>query len=452
VDEHAHYEFICREAGVGVEYCAEDFQNDGSFVSAIAKALKRSAAADYSRDLSKKSFAGHCRVVKLGFKQGGTPPLGLRRQLVDEHGNFKAVLEHGQRKHLQSDRVIFQPGPLHEMEIVRSIFHQCVFERKTDAKIARDLNQTGILNHCGRPWKSGTIRCILMNEIYIGNYLYNRRTQRLGKKPRSNAPSLWIRAVGVLEPMVDPMVFLEAQTTRRGRRYMFSDREMLARLDALLREKGRLSKSIIDAANFLPTSAVFENRFGSLRKAYKRIGYHKKSSWDFVVGPIVANTISELSSEIISRVVAAGGSAVFDPVADELTIEGHFMITFYVARCNRTEGGLKWAVWRRSTLRGDLIVALRMDEQGKLMDYLLLPVAGFPVAKMEFAEPNKRRLDACRFGHINDLFKSIWRSRNDPLSFPKILQGRQPLGYVASVDRQVRDASGNHTDHPNPTL
>ena len=27
-DESAHYEFICREAGVRVEYCAEEFKND----------------------------------------------------------------------------------------------------------------------------------------------------------------------------------------------------------------------------------------------------------------------------------------------------------------------------------------------------------------------------------------------------------------------------------------
>src|ERR1700731_378948 len=52
VDEHAHYEFICKEAGVRVEYCAEDFPNDGSFMSTMAKYLKRAMAGQYSRDLS----------------------------------------------------------------------------------------------------------------------------------------------------------------------------------------------------------------------------------------------------------------------------------------------------------------------------------------------------------------------------------------------------------------
>src|ERR1700750_921592 len=28
IDESAHYEFLCREAGVAVSYCAEPFEND----------------------------------------------------------------------------------------------------------------------------------------------------------------------------------------------------------------------------------------------------------------------------------------------------------------------------------------------------------------------------------------------------------------------------------------
>src|SRR5437867_7042668 len=37
VDESAHYEFICRKAGVKVAYCAEQFDNDGSLLASIMK-------------------------------------------------------------------------------------------------------------------------------------------------------------------------------------------------------------------------------------------------------------------------------------------------------------------------------------------------------------------------------------------------------------------------------
>jgi DNA invertase Pin-like site-specific DNA recombinase len=41
-DESAHYEFVCRRAGVSVHYCAEQFENDGTPVN-LASALGRSA-------------------------------------------------------------------------------------------------------------------------------------------------------------------------------------------------------------------------------------------------------------------------------------------------------------------------------------------------------------------------------------------------------------------------
>ena len=47
VDESAYYEYICRRAGIGVEYCAEQFENDGSSFATIIKNLKRAMAAEF---------------------------------------------------------------------------------------------------------------------------------------------------------------------------------------------------------------------------------------------------------------------------------------------------------------------------------------------------------------------------------------------------------------------
>jgi DNA invertase Pin-like site-specific DNA recombinase len=58
-DESAYYEFICKEAGIRVVYCAEQFENDGSLASTILKNLKRAMAGEYSRELSVKVFMGH---------------------------------------------------------------------------------------------------------------------------------------------------------------------------------------------------------------------------------------------------------------------------------------------------------------------------------------------------------------------------------------------------------
>jgi DNA invertase Pin-like site-specific DNA recombinase len=53
-DEAAHYEFLCSSSGIPLHYCAESFANDGTAPSSLFKALKRSMAAEYSRELGEK--------------------------------------------------------------------------------------------------------------------------------------------------------------------------------------------------------------------------------------------------------------------------------------------------------------------------------------------------------------------------------------------------------------
>src|SRR5437773_8117649 len=121
-DESAYYEYLCRRAGVSVHYCAEQFENDGSPVSTIVKGVKRAMAGEYSRELSSKVFQGACRLIQMGFKQGGTAGFGLRRMLVDQVGQRKTMLKKGEQKSLQTDRVILVPGPEDEGKVVRWIY------------------------------------------------------------------------------------------------------------------------------------------------------------------------------------------------------------------------------------------------------------------------------------------------------------------------------------------
>jgi DNA invertase Pin-like site-specific DNA recombinase len=91
VDESAHYEYICRRAGVRVIYCTEPFENDNSASSNILKTLKRAMAGEYSRELSSKVFLGQCRGTRDGFRQGAAAGYALQRVLVDCDGNVKGL-------------------------------------------------------------------------------------------------------------------------------------------------------------------------------------------------------------------------------------------------------------------------------------------------------------------------------------------------------------------------
>ena len=204
-DESAYYEFVCREAGIAVHYCAEQFENDGSISTTIIKSVKRAMAGEYSRELSVKVFKGQCRLIQLGFRQGGAAGFGLRRQLVDEHGSRKAELSRGEQKSLQTDRVILIPGPPEEVEIVRRLYRQFVVQRRTEGELAAMLNADGVVTDLGRPWTRGVVHQLLTNEKYVGNNVYNRVSNKLKARRVVNTPDMWVRADGAFDGIVEPV-------------------------------------------------------------------------------------------------------------------------------------------------------------------------------------------------------------------------------------------------------
>ena len=78
-DEGAYYEFLCAKAGIPLHYCTEPFRNDGTAISSLLKALKRSMAAEFSRELGDKVTRGKTRLVQMGFWVGGPAGYGYRR-------------------------------------------------------------------------------------------------------------------------------------------------------------------------------------------------------------------------------------------------------------------------------------------------------------------------------------------------------------------------------------
>jgi DNA invertase Pin-like site-specific DNA recombinase len=124
-DEAAHYEFLCSDAGIPLHYCAELFQNDGTPSSSMLKALKRSMASEFSRELGEKVFRGKKRLTQLGFWMGGLPGYGYKRVMVSADGKRKGMMRLGERKSFTTDRVILMPGSQRELRCVRRIFSMC---------------------------------------------------------------------------------------------------------------------------------------------------------------------------------------------------------------------------------------------------------------------------------------------------------------------------------------
>ena len=176
-DESAHYDFICANAGVPVHYCAEQFSNDGSMQSSLLKAIKRTMAGEFSRELGIKVFDGMKRLVLDGYHAGALPPYGLERMLISPSGAKKGILKRGERKSLKTDRVVLVRGRRNELEHVRKIFDMCANGSKNCPQIAAELNSKHV-THRGKPWDGEMVFQILRRRQYLGLNVWARRDLR----------------------------------------------------------------------------------------------------------------------------------------------------------------------------------------------------------------------------------------------------------------------------------
>jgi DNA invertase Pin-like site-specific DNA recombinase len=413
-DESAYYEYICKRAGIQIAYCAEAFENDGSPVSTIVKGVKRAMAGEYSRELSVKVFAGQCRLVELGFRQGGPAGYGLRRQLVDINGARKATLRRGEQKSLQTDRVVLIPGPETEVHQVRQIYKWFIDEGLTEVEIAGRLNRAEVSTELERQWTRGAVHQVLINEKYVGNNVYNRVSFKLKKLRVVNPPEMWIRRDGAFVGIVAPEVFYTAQGIIRARARRFSDDELIERLRALYRERGFLSAIVIDETDGMPSTSVYAHRFGSLVRAYQLVGYTPDRDYRYVeINRQLRRMHPEIVTQIERQIVEIGGWVTKDVATDLLQVNQEFSVSVILARCNVLDSGARrWKIRIDSGLCPDISVAARLDESNlQILDYYLLPRVDFGVARISLAERNPLEFESYRFDSLEFLYAMTMRAR-----------------------------------------
>lgn len=415
-DQSAYYEYICKDAGVSVRYCAEQFENDGSLSATIIKSMKRAMAGEYSRELSAKVFAGQCRLIKLGFRQGGVAGYGLRRRLVDEHGQAKAELARGEHKSLQTDRVVLVPGPDAEVEIVRRIYKQFVSGGRSEAEIAAALNAEGRTTELGRAWNRALVHQILINEKYAGHNVYNRISFKLKQKRVVNPPDMLVRCDDAFEPLVSDALFAAARSIILARSRRYSDAEMLQLLDSALRTYGRLSALVIDESEDLPSSSAYRYRFGSLVRAYRLVGYDPGRDFSYLETNRALRVMHPaIVAETIAAVEAVGGAIRRDLETDLLHINEELTLSIVIARSTRTHAGTcRWKIRLDAGLHPDITLAVRMDDNNaKVLDYYILPWIDVAVAQgaIRFRDENGVSLDAYRCDTL-DPFVHLTRRTN----------------------------------------
>jgi len=403
-DESAYHEYVLKRAGIRVHYCGEQFANDGSMASALMKTLKRTMAGEYSRELSVKVFAGQCRLIELGFRQGGPAGYGLRRQLIDRDGKEKGLLARGERKSLQTDRVILVPGPESELLVVRELFSQFVDHLQSEKDLALSLNSKGIVSDMDRSWTRATIHQILTNPKYVGANVYNRRSFKLKMKRLINPPEMWISRNEAFQAIVSAEVFLQARRIVNARHVHLTDDELLARLRILLERCGKLSGILIDEAEDMPSSSIYASRFGGLHRAYELIGWSDRRDCSYIeTNRMLRREHKTLVDTILADLRATGADVEMDDHSDLIKINREFTASLILSRCQETKAqSQRWRLRFDAGLVPDITIAARLSPGNQsVQDYYLLPSIDLLWKRLNLAPDNGVCLDLYRFDTLN---------------------------------------------------
>ena len=273
-DEAGHYEFLCREAGVQVRYCAEPFETDEAVAASLFKAVKRTMAAEFSRTLSTNVYAAKTYVAGKGYWVGGSPPYGWQRIAIV--GDQRYFLGKGQRIAGSRGRVVLAHGDEEEIRDVRTIF-RLAGRGLRDSEVATQLSYAG-RTFRGSLWSRRKVGSILVHPVYMGCNVWGRTNQEL-KGPTTQVPSeKWTIMRGAFRPIISERLFEKVQKLRERRkalRRVPSNEEILQKARQFLGAKGWFTTASLASAN-MPSSEFYKYHFGSFRKVQSLIGYQSR--------------------------------------------------------------------------------------------------------------------------------------------------------------------------------
>jgi DNA invertase Pin-like site-specific DNA recombinase/DNA-binding winged helix-turn-helix (wHTH) protein len=369
-DESAHYEFLCRRAGIPVHYCAEQFDNDGRLPNAILKSLKRAMAAEYSRELTVKISSGQKRLAAQGYHVGGAAGYGLRRMLVSANDRRRQVLQEGERKNLKSDHTVLIPGPKREADCVRTIFALAANKKNSPRSIAEELNRRKLPYRGTQRWDYIRVYRILKSEKYIGSNVWGRNQCPFRNRPQRVPRSAWIIKPGAFPAVISSEQFVRAQKqiSRRRCNPGKPDNYYLDRLARFLLRKGEMPAGMLKKRRRI-TASMCTRHFGGVFPAYELIGYkptsHVVNSHEAALKmrSLKADLFNQLKKLFPSklRMVHYSGEKRFRT----LELDGHVRIAVHICRI------------ARSTASGEPRWMLRMrPRDGRLPALICMPDSG----------------------------------------------------------------------------
>jgi hypothetical protein len=338
---------------------------------------------------------------------------GLRRQLIDHDGKVKGILRQGERKSIQTDRIILVPGPRHEILIVQNIFDLYTVGRVSVRGITTLLNERGIATDRGWRWNKHTVQELLANPKYIGANVYNRRSYKLNKKAVRNPPDMWIRRDGAFEPIVPLETFQKAQEITHSKTINLTDDDMLDQLRRLWHKEGKISTALINSSEEMPYACAFRRRFECLSDACSLIGYPPTRDHKYQkTRPSLRRLHRDLYAFVKAQLLLGGATVEKHGHTGAFRVNGEFTACLRLCYCNESGGTPRWSVCLGRSPSPDVTIAVRLRPgNSEILDYFILPNLDRMGERVFIAKDNACGLEVYRFDTL-DFFFGLSKRRN----------------------------------------
>ena len=207
--EAGYWTYQFAEAGVGLVTTDKGLIDWNDFTGWLTYSVDQHAKHQFLVNLSRDVVRGQTEAASKGSWLG-LPPYGYR--IEGERKNKRLVIE--------------SEG---KVNVVRRIFREFVTEGRSLADIARRLQKDGIVPPGeGRPWRYDTVRTILGNPAYAGDYASGRVRYAKYHVVQDGRP---VRVTGPRKHVINPE---EKWIIRRDNHEAIVDRETFDRARELL--------------------------------------------------------------------------------------------------------------------------------------------------------------------------------------------------------------------------
>ena len=264
-----------RDAGVTLVTVNEGPVNWNDFSGRLMYGIKQEGKHQFLRDLSRNTARGQISNAQQGYLCGQAAPYGYDRMLIDEAGVHKQRVRNGEQfAKPRQWRVTLVPSDDPErVATAKWLFDTYANQDLGLRSLVNELNRRGIPGPGGKSWWVGTVREMLRNETYVGDFVWGKR--RIGKYHRVAGGQIKERDASERRPSGDAQVKDNPEEEWLVKRDAFPalvDRDTFARVQAKLEQRrGRTtSHKSKNGDRYILTGLLFCGHCGAKMYGAKR--------------------------------------------------------------------------------------------------------------------------------------------------------------------------------------